>query len=87
MNRDFKKKVYLNAASSIMILITIVIIIYENAKKLPRFYSLIGLSISFLLMAAVQFQSYKIDKKKRKVLLGAIYLIIGLANLIVMVIK
>ncbi len=87
MNKDLKKKVYLNAASSVMILITIILIIIENAKMMPRFYSLIALSLSFILLSSVQFASYKLDKKKRRLLLGSIYLIIGLANLIVMIIK
>lgn len=85
MNEKFKKKLYLKSASSITILLTIILIIYENVKKKPRMLSLIALSIAFILMAAVQITQYKDRKKKTNLILGIVYLVVGIVNLGVLI--
>lgn len=85
MNEKFKKKLYLKTASSITILLTIILIIYENVKKKPRMLSLIALSIAFILMAAVQITLYKDSKKKTNLILGIVYLVVGFVNLGVLI--
>lgn len=84
-NIDFKKKLYLNVASTVSILITIILIIYENVKKKERFFSLMALSLTFILMATVQFTAYRQDGKSKRRIFGIIYLIIGVINLLVLI--
>lgn len=85
MNEKFKKQLYLKTASSITIFLTIILIIYENVKKKPRMLSLIALSIAFILMSAVQITLYKDSKKKTNLILGIVYLVVGIVNLGVLI--
>lgn len=85
MNEKIKKKLYLNLASTVAILLTIALTIYENVKKKPRFFSLIALSIAFILMAVTQIYLYREGRKRSNLILGIIYLVVGIVNLVVLI--
>lgn len=82
MNDQLKNKIRLSMASTFMILVTIVLIIVENKKNLPRFYSFIGLSLSFLLMGFSQMYNYKVDRKVRFIIFAFIYFAVSITPIV-----
>jgi len=87
MKELMKKKYRMNIASSVAIFLTLGLIILENVLKKERFLSLIGLSISFIIMGLVQVLNYKISKKKTNIFLSIIYFAAGIANLVFIISK
>lgn len=87
MNEDLRRKIRLNMIGTGAILLTIALIIFENVTKRPRYYSLIALSIAFLIMGLVQFFTYKIDKRIKNIIFAIIYILIAIANLYFLFIK
>lgn len=85
MKELMKKRYRISIASSVAIFLTIGLIILENVLKYDRFLSLIGLSISFILMGVVQIFNYKITKRKMNIFLCIVYFLAGIANLVFLI--
>lgn len=73
-----RKKLFISYLPTIVLVITIAIIIYENISKKERFLSFIGLGFAFLSLALVQFYNYKDAKKKMSLIIGGIYTILAI---------
>lgn len=87
MNEEVKKKLYLNIATNVAIIITIIMLIIENKTNRPRFFSLIFLSLAFFMMAFAQFKMNKEAKSVRRIIFGLIFTLAGLANLFYVIFK
>ncbi len=82
MNDQLKNKLRLSMASTFMIIVTIVLIIIENKKNSPRFYSFIGLALSFAFMAFTQVYNYKVDRKLKFLIFALVYLLVSIVLII-----
>ena len=82
MNDQLKNKLRLSMASTFMIIVTIVLIIVENKKNSVRFYSFIGLALSFALMAFTQIYNYKVDRKVKFIIFAFIYLAVSITLIV-----
>lgn len=87
MNEELKNKLRLSMASTAMIIVTIILIIVENKKNTTRLFSLIGLALSFALMAFTQIYNYKLDKQIRFIIFAFIYLAVSITLIVYLFIR
>lgn len=85
LNEEIKKRYKLNKASTGVILATLIVIIVEDALKKDRIFSLLGLSVAFVLMGLTQISNYRITHKKTNIVFAVIYFIAGIANLVYLI--
>lgn len=81
-NKKVKTQFILSLLSVVMIVITIIVLVYEDLKKLPRTTSYYFVAASLLVMGISQLYNFKTLKTPRSLIFGVLYIIIGAAIII-----
>ncbi|NLW53239.1 MAG: hypothetical protein GXY87_07790 [Tissierellia bacterium] len=77
-----KNQIRMTIVSSVFLVLTIIVILLEDVMKKERFYSLIMLGLSFLLLGITQIVNYRSTKRVKNIILALIYIVIGIVNLV-----
>ena len=75
-------QIRMTIVSSVFLVLTIIVILLEDVMKKERFYSLIMLGLSFLLLGITQIVNYRSTKRVKNIILALIYIVIGIVNLV-----
>ena len=66
-------------AATALVFFTIALILIENYNKSKRYYSLMGLSVTFIALAVSNFYNHKLTGNRAKYVIGIIYVILAIA--------